>query len=200
MRSGPDSTLPDIQLLLTAAPLGAWPYLAPIKQAFPDGFAARTVLIHPESRGSVSLASTDPATAPRIHQNFLGTERDWTTLRRAVRMVREIAAQPAMVPYVDREIAPGPDCVSDEQIDAHVRKTAITVHHPAGTCRMGTDGDPLAVVDPALRVRGIDGLRVVDAAVMPDLPGGNINAPVVMIAERASDLIRGRAPLPPAVP
>ncbi len=195
LRSGADAPLPDIQLLLTAAPLGAWPYLAPIKQPFPDGFAARTVLIHPQSRGSVSLASADPAAAPRIHQNFLGTERDWTILRRAVRMVRDIAAQPAMAPYVGREIAPGPACVSDEQIDAHIRKTAITVHHPAGTCRMGTDADPLAVVDPALRVRGIAGLRVVDAAVMPDLPGGNINAPVVMIAERASDLIRGRAPL-----
>lgn len=192
LQSGAGAALPDIQLLLTAAPLAAWPYLAPFRKPFPDGFAARTVLIHPESRGSITLASADPKAAPRIHQNFLGTAEEWRTLRRAVRIARGIAAQPALAPYVEREISPGSGSVSDAEIDGYIRKTAITMHHPVGTCRMGDDADRLAVIDPELGVRGVSGLRVVDAAVMPDLPGGNINAAVIMIAERASDLIRGR--------
>jgi choline dehydrogenase-like flavoprotein len=110
-------------------------------------------------------------------------------------MVRAIAAQPAMREFIDREIAPGSD--ADADIDALIHATAITVHHPAGTCKMGPAADPLAVVDSALRVRGVDDLRVVDASVMPDLVGGNINAPVIMIAEKAADLIRGRTPLAP---
>ena len=198
LRSAPDRVLPDLQILLTAAPLGAWPYFAPFKQPFTDGFAMRTVLVHPESRGAVTLASADPAAAPRIHQNFLATDRDWQSLRAAVRMVREIAAQPSLARFIARERAPGPGCAGDAEIDEYIRKTAITVHHPAGTCRMGTEADALAVVDSQLRVRGVEGLRVVDASVMPDLPGGNINAPVMMIAERAADLIRGHTPLPPA--
>jgi choline dehydrogenase/4-pyridoxate dehydrogenase len=195
LRSGPDAVLPDIQLLLTAAPLGAWPYLAPFKKPFPDGFAARTVLVHPESRGHVSLASADPVAAPRIFQNFLATDRDWRVLRQSLRIVRDIAAQPAMAPFIGKEIVPGPACASDSELDAFIRRSAITVHHPAGTCRMGPENDDRAVVDPQLRVRGVDGLRVVDASVMPDLPGGNINAPVMMIAERAADLIRGYIPM-----
>ena len=97
--------------------------------------------------------------------------------------------------FIAREIAPGSD--ADEDIDALIRATGITVHHPLGTCRMGASSDPLAVVDPALRVRGAEALRVVDASVMPDLVGGNINAPVIMIAEKAADLIAGRTPLAP---
>ena len=188
----PAAPLPDIQLLFTAAPLGAWPYFSPFKAPFNDGFACRIVMLHPESRGSVTLRSADPAAAPRIHQNFLATETDWTTLRAGVRMAREVAAQPQMRPFIAAEIAPGLDKSGDAAIDAHIRTTSITVHHPLGTCRMGDDSDAAAVVDPVLRVRGMEGLRVVDASVMPDLPSGNINAAVVMIAEKAADLIRGR--------
>jgi choline dehydrogenase/4-pyridoxate dehydrogenase len=188
----PAAPLPDIQLLFTAAPLGAWPYFSPFKAPFNDGFACRIVMLHPESRGSVTLRSADPAAAPRIHQNFLATETDWTTLRAGVRMAREVAAQPQMRPFIAAEIAPGLDESGDAAIDAHIRATSITVHHPLGTCRMGDDSDAAAVVDPVLRVRGMEGLRVVDASVMPDLPSGNINAAVVMIAEKAADLIRGR--------
>jgi choline dehydrogenase-like flavoprotein len=184
---------PDLQLLLTAAPLGAWPYFKPFRQPFSDGFACRTVLLHPESRGEVRLASSDPAAKARIHQNFLSTPYDWAALRASVRIVRELAAQPSLAPYVGAELAPGPASSSDAEIDAFIRKTAITVHHPAGTCRMGADDDPRAVVDSELRVKGVRGLRVVDASVMPDLTSGNINAPVIMIAERAADMIRGRA-------
>lgn len=190
LKSGPDRPLPDVQLLFTAAPLAAWPYLEPFKAPFPDGFATRIVATQPESRGSVRLASADPSAAPLIHQNFLASPKDWESLRAGFRVARDLAAQPAMEPFIQAEFFPGPDCQSDEEIDEHIRNTSITVHHPAGTCRMGADLD--SVVDPELRVRGIEGLRVVDASVMPDLVCGNINAAVIMIAEKASDLITAR--------
>jgi choline dehydrogenase/4-pyridoxate dehydrogenase len=193
LKSRPDAALPDIQLLFNAAPMTAHPYFAPFRRAYADGFACRAVLLRPESRGELKLTSPDPAVAPRIRQSFLATETDRKTLRDGVRMVRAIAAQPAMREFIDREIAPGSD--ADADIDALIRATGITVHHPAGTCKMGPATDPLAVVDASLRVRGVDDLRVVDASVMPDLVGGNINAPVIMIAEKAADLIRGRTPL-----
>jgi choline dehydrogenase/4-pyridoxate dehydrogenase len=193
LKSRPDVALPDIQLLFNAAPMTAHPYLAPFRRAYADGFACRAVLLRPESRGELRLASADPTAAPRIRQNFLSTENDRRTLRDGVRTVRAIAAQPAMREFIEKEIAPGAD--ADADIDALIRATGITVHHPIGTCRMGPTADPLAVVDASLRVRGVDDLRVVDASVMPDLVGGNINAPVIMIAEKAADLIRGRTPL-----
>ena len=189
--------LPDIQLLLTAAPLNAWPYFKPFKEPFKDGFACRIVMLRPESRGVVELASGNPLSPAIIRQNFLSTESDWQIVRRGVEMARHIAAQPSMRPYIAREIAPGPTANSVADIDAYIRSTSITVHHPLGTCRMGPDSDSMAVVDAQLRVRGTSGLRVVDASVMPELTRGNINAPIVMIAERASDLIRGRPPLAP---
>jgi 4-pyridoxate dehydrogenase len=193
LKSRNATDLPDVQLLFNAAPMTAYPYLAPFRRAYADGFACRAVLLRPESRGEIRLASSDPAAAPRIRQNFLATDKDRNVLRDGVRMVRAIAAEPALRPFIASEIAPGSD--ADADIDALVRATGITVHHPVGTCRMGTDA--LAVADPTLRVRGTEGLRVVDASVMPDLVGGNINAPVIMIAEKAADLIRGRSPLAP---
>ncbi len=197
LKSGPDADLPDIQLLFNAAPMAATPYFPPFVRPFADGFACRAALLRPESRGALRLASADPRVPVRIRQNFLATDKDWQVLRRGVRMVREIGRQKALQPFAAAEIAPGPDCRSDAEIDAHIRATGITVHHPLGTCKMGLPSDPAAVVDPELKVMGVDRLRVVDAAVMPDLVGGNINAPVIMIAEKAADLIRGRAPLAP---
>ncbi|MGH7091268.1 MAG: GMC family oxidoreductase, partial [Stellaceae bacterium] len=197
LKSGSAAALPDIQLLLNAVPMTAAPYFAPIVRPYEDGFICRAVLLRPESRGELRLASNDPAAAPLIRQNFLATDKDRAGLRRGFRMMREIGAQAALRAFAAAETLPGPDCRSDAAIDAHIRATAITVHHPLGTCRMGADGDPMAVVDPELRVRGVERLRVVDASVMPDLVGGNINAPVIMIAEKAADLIRGRAPLAP---
>ncbi len=191
LKSDESRPLPDVQLLFTAAPLAAWPYFPPFKQPFADGFATRVVATQPESRGRVALASADPQAAPLIHQNFLSSPSDWDSLRAGFRVARKLAAEPAMQKFVAAEFLPGPKCQTDEEIDEHIRKTSITVHHPAGTCRMGADRE--AVVDPALRVRGIGGLRVVDASVMPDLPCGNINAAVIMIAEKASDLIRAEA-------
>jgi len=192
LKSSDTLNIPDIQLLFTAAPLGAWPYFSPFKKPFHDGFACRIVMVRPESRGAVSLTSNNPNHLARIHQNFMATDNDWQSLRSGVRMARDIARQPAMSKYIEREIAPGLDKASDADIDAHIRATSITVHHPVGTCKMGPDDDPMAVVDQSLCVRGTEGLRVVDGSVMPDLTCGNINAPIVMIAEKAADLIRGR--------
>jgi choline dehydrogenase/4-pyridoxate dehydrogenase len=190
LRSRSDKPLPDLQFLFTAAPLGAWPYFPPFKAPFSDAFACRIVMLHPESRGSVTLRSGSAADAPRIHQNFLAAGADWETLRAGVRMARHVIGQPMMAPFVGMEIAPGPDKSTDADIDAHIRATSITVHHPLGTCRMGPESDDMAVVDPELRVRGVEGLRVVDASVMPDLVSGNINAAVVMTAEKAADIMR----------
>jgi 4-pyridoxate dehydrogenase len=192
LRSHEAGALPDIQLLFAAAPQVARPYLPPFTRPYADSFGCRAVVLRPESRGRLELASADPRQPPRIYQNFLATERDWAALRAGLRIVREIAAQPPLRRFIASEIAPGPENWSDATLDAHIRATGISVHHPLGTCRMGPSGDEAAVVDPELRVFGTECLRVVDASVMPDLVGGNINAPVIMIAEKAADLIRGR--------
>ena len=197
LKSVPGPNLPDIQLLFNAAPMAARAYFPLFVRPYPDSFGCRSVLLRPESRGRIELASADPRIPVRIRQNFLATDHDWATLRAGIRLAREIGEQPALVPFAAGEIAPGRDCRSDDQIDAHIRATAITVHHPLGTCKMGRASDPTAVVDPELKVLGVEALRIVDASVMPDLVGGNINAPVIMIAEKAADLIRGRTPLAP---
>jgi len=191
LKSRPELDTPDIQFLMTAAPLGAYPYFEPFKKPFQDGFACRIVMLHPESRGTVELKDADPSSLAIIRQNFLSTDADWTTLRTGVEMARDVASQPGLQKYIAAEFVPGLDKTSTEEIDAHIRATSITVHHPLGTCRIGDDKDEMAVVDNSLRVRGTDNLRVVDASVMPDLPSGNINAPIVAIAEKASDLILG---------
>ncbi len=158
------------------------------------GMSCHACPLRPRSRGSVALASADPRVAPKIDPNFLSHDDDLETLVRGFKLVRRIFAQPAFAPFggadLSRELYDGA-VQSDDEIRAAIRRRADTIYHPAGTCRMGSDAD--AVVDPQLRVRGVDGLRVVDASVMPTLVSGNTNAPVVMIAERASDLIRGRS-------
>jgi 4-pyridoxate dehydrogenase len=155
------------------------------------------VVLRPESRGRLELASLDPRAPLRIRQNFLATDKDRETLRAGLRMVREVARQSPLRPFIADEIAPGPTKTNNDALDAHIAATGISVHHPLGTCKMGAAGDDTAVVDSSLRVFGIERLRVVDASVMPDLVGGNINAPIIMIAEKAADLIRGREPLAP---
>ncbi|HTH98054.1 MAG TPA: choline dehydrogenase [Stellaceae bacterium] len=197
LRTSPAEPIPDIQILFNAAPLVAKPYLKPFVAPYADGFAQRVVGLRPESRGTVELASADPKRAPLIKPNFFSAPNDIVTIRNAVRIARDVAAQPALSPFVAGELAPGPKVTSDAEIDAYIRRTAITVHHPLGTCRMGAAGDAQAVVDADLRVRGVDRLRVIDASVMPDLVGGNINAAVIMIAEKAADMVSGRPPLPP---
>ena len=196
LKSKPGLDVPDIQFLFRGVPMHAEPWFPVVKPAWEDGFANRPVLLHPESRGELKLASDNPKDLIKIHQNFLKEENDRRTIRDGVKMARDIANQTALDPFRDKELAPGPDVKTDDDLDAFIRATALTAHHPCGTCKMGTDD--MAVVDPELKVRGVGGLRVIDASVFPDLVGGNINAPTIMIAERTSDLIRGKAPLAPA--
>lgn len=188
--------LPDVQLLFRAAPVGAGPYLSPFKAPFKDAFACRAVLVRPESRGRLELVSTDPAEPMKIYQNFLAVEADRRSIRAAVELVRDLGRQAGVAAFVEQERSNG--LKTDADLDAHIAVSAATAHHPASTCRMGLANDDMAVVDPELRVYGIDGLRVVDASVMPDLIGGNINSPICMIAEKAADYIRGRKPLDPS--
>jgi choline dehydrogenase/4-pyridoxate dehydrogenase len=188
------SALPDVQFLFAAGSITAAPYLT---RPYADSFGCRAVVLRPESRGKVELASSDPRAPLRIRQNFLATDKDRETLRAGLRMVREVARQSPLRPFIADEISPGSGKTNNGALDAHIAATGISVHHPLGTCKMGAAGDDMAVVDPSLRVFGVEGLRVVDASVMPDLVGGNINAPVIMIAEKGADLIRGREPLAP---
>lgn len=194
VKSRPDESIPDIQLLFISGSLAAKPYLPPFSQPFADSFACRIVLLRPESRGAITLASANPLTHPSIRQGLLATPTDWRRLRDGIKIFRDLARAREIAPFVARDIAPTADVTTDEQIEAFTRQTAVTAHHPCGTCKMGREGDPMAVVDGELRVRGVDGLRVVDASVFPDLVGGNINGPVIMVAERAADLIRGNRP------
>jgi choline dehydrogenase len=152
-----------------------------------SGFTASVCQLRPESRGSLKIRSADPAAPPEIRINYLATETDRTAFIDGIRVLRKILAAPALKPYVVNEVYPGPDKTSDEELLDFCRKTGGTVYHPTSTCRMGNDS--LAVVDQRLRVRGIESLRVVDASVMPDLMSGNTNAPTIMIAEKASDMI-----------
>ncbi|MEP7061603.1 MAG: choline dehydrogenase [Betaproteobacteria bacterium] len=199
LKSEPSQPCPDMQMILTTASLPAWPWFPGVKKPFVDGFACRTVMLHPRSRGRVSLVSADPLAAPRIDQNFLADPHDWQVMRETIRTVREIVRQPSLARFVEQETLPGPGVVDDAALDAFIRKTAITVHHPAGTCRMGPASDPLAVTDDEGRVSGVQRLRIVDASLMPDLTSGNINAPVIMIAEKIADRVRGRPALAPEV-
>ena len=192
LKSRPDLDRPDLQIHTVAAIMQNHGNTAVPK----DGFTFHVCQLRPESRGRVGLRSADPTDDPAIFANYLATEEDRRALREGVRMMRKVAAQSALDPYRTEELFPGKDVETDEQIDAWIRKHAETIYHPVGTCKMGADGDEMAVVDGELKVRGIEGLRVVDASVMPTLVGGNTNAPTIMIAEKISDVIRGRAALP----
>ena len=192
VKSGPGEPIPNIQLLFVSGSLAATPYLPPFKQPFADSFACRIVLLRPESRGAITLASSNPLEHPRIKQSLLTAARDWRKLCDGIKIFRDLAPSTALAHFVAREMGPGPDVTNDQQLEAYTRKTAVTAHHPTGTCRMGPSSDPGAVVDSRLRVFGVEGLRVIDASVFPDLVGGNINAPVVMIAEKAADIIAGK--------
>src|ERR1700733_9062828 len=152
-----------------------------------SGFTASVCQLRPESRGSLRIKSADPAEPPEIRINYLASDVDRATNVEGLKILRRILHAPALAPYVVEEVDPGDKITSDEALLAYCRARGTTIYHPTSTCRMGND--PLAVVDQRLRVRGLDGLRVIDASVMPDLVSGNTNAPVIMIAEKASDMI-----------
>jgi len=189
VKTDPALAMPDIQFLFRSGPSNAGPWFPGIRSAWQDAFICRPILLRPKSRGTIRLRSADPNDAPRIQQNFLSDERDLPVLRAGLRLLREVAAQPALKPFCGRGIGPGDAAKSDAELDQYIRQNGATAHHPCGTCRMGADSE--AVVDAQLRVNGIEGLRIADASVMPDLVGGNINAAVIMIAEKAADMISG---------
>lgn len=192
LRSRPDLDRPDLQIHTVLAIMQDHGKVSVPK----DGFTFHVCQLRPESRGKVGLKSADPMDDPAIFANYLATEEDRRALREGVKMMREVAKQPALAPYICGEHSPGPAVQTDAEIDAWIRRTGETIYHPVGTCRMGVAGDAMAVVDAECKVLGLQGLRVVDASVMPTLVGGNTNAPTIMIAEKISDAIRGKAFLP----
>ncbi len=165
-----------------------------MKPAYADGFGIRPTLLHPESRGEVKLGSADPRAHPRIFFNLLTAASDLATLREGFKRAREVAMQTPLDPHRGEEKSPGESVKTDAEIDTWLKRVVITAHHPASTCPMGTRED--CVLDPELRVRGMERLRVVDASAMPDLVSAHINATVLMVAEKAADLIRGRRAAP----
>ena len=162
------------------------------------GFQVHVGPNKPKSRGEISIASADPEVDPDIVYNYLQHRDDIAAWRRCIRLTREIIAQPAMDAFRGEELQPGTAVASDEEIDQWVRENIESAYHPCGTCRMGSAESNSSVVDEACRVIGLDGLRVVDASVFPTIPYGNINAPTIMVAEKAADLILGKSPLPPS--
>jgi choline dehydrogenase-like flavoprotein len=191
LRTTPELKRPDIQYVFQPARRNQNTFPIPIGH----GFVMSSVLLYPKSRGTITLASPDPSAAPVIDPNLLSEPEDYEPLLRAIAFSRRAFATQPFVKYGAREFLPGKDVQDPEALKAYIRRTGVTVHHPAGTCRMGSDPD--SVLDPQLRVRGIEGLRVADASIFPILVGGNTNAPVVMVAEKASDMILGKAPLKP---
>ena len=183
---------PDLQL--TFMPLAVKP--GSVDLVPHHAFQIHIDLMRPTSLGSVTLNSADPREPPRILFNYLKTEQDRADMRAGARLVREIIGQPAMAAFRGEELVPGAQAQSDEALDAWARQVTETGYHASGTCKMGPASDAEAVVDPQLRVHGLEGLRVVDASIMPVIVSGNTNAPTVMIAEKASDMIRDRPPLP----
>jgi choline dehydrogenase len=167
------------------------------KLAGEHGFQAHVGTLRSKSRGYVRLRSPDPRQAPKIVFNYMSHPEDWTDMRASVRLTREIFAQHALADYVGRELQPGEACQTDEQIDAFLREKLESGYHPCGACKMGSRDDPMAVVDAETRVIGVEGLRVADSSIMPSITSGNLNAPTIMIGEKAADLILGRDP-PPA--
>jgi choline dehydrogenase len=197
VRTRPELEIPDIQFHFSAGNLMSIqrkPFAKPARDhTRPDAFMAHACQLRPESRGTVTLRSADPAMPPIMQPNYLSAENDRRTMRDAFKIARTIMTQPALMQYSHGEVWPGPDVQSDDEIDGFIAEAAGTVYHPVSTCRMGIDDE--AVVDAELRVKGTHGLRVVDASVMPALVGGNTNAPTIMIAEKASDMILGKASL-----
>jgi len=159
------------------------------------GFQVHVGPNKPESRGSIEIISSNPSDKPRIEFNYISTEQDRQDWRDCIRLTREILMQPAMDSFRGEEIQPGVDVTSDEAIDQWVKENVESAYHPSCSCKMGADDDPMAVLDEACRVRGVAGLRVVDSSIFPTIPNGNLNAPTIMVAERAADMILGKPSL-----
>jgi choline dehydrogenase len=186
-RSDPTQDTPNIQYHVIP---GAYPKLGEPPPSFP-GFTAAACNLRPTGRGYVQIKSSDPRAHPAIRYNYLSTPEDQRVAVDSIRLTRRIVRAPAMAKFAPEEFLPGGNAESDEDVLAAARETAGTVYHPVGTCKMGQD--LLAVVDERLRVRGVGGLRVIDASIMPNLVSGNTNAPTIMIAEKGADMIKADA-------
>ena len=160
------------------------------------GFQAHVGPMRSQSRGYVTLRSSDPKEPPKIQFNYMSHESDWIDFRNCIRLTREIFSQPAFEPFADSEISPGKEVQSDEQLNDFIRDNVESAYHPCGTCKMGDKSDPMSVVDPETRVIGVDKLRVADSSIFPQITNGNLNAPSIMVGEKASDHILGKDLLP----
>lgn len=187
MKSRPELTRPDLQLHFVVGKLVDHGR----KTVFGHGYSSHVCLLHPASRGSVQLASNDPLAAPRIDPNFLSAPEDMERMVLGFKLMRHLLSQPALAKLSAREFASSANARSDQEIEQFIRQYADTIYHPVGSCRMGSG--PTDVVDTQLRVHGLQGLRVVDASIMPSIVSGNTNAPVIAIAEKAADLIKAAA-------
>jgi choline dehydrogenase len=190
VRSTPGLDQPDLQIYFNPVRADAKPWFPGIGKRQEHRVSAVVCLLQPESRGWMELRSADPADKPRITLNIMATRRDADALVRGVKLVRELYGTEPLKSLVAREVTPGTAVATDAEIEAYLRTMLITTHHSVGTCAMGIGSN--AVVDPQLRVRGVEGLRVCDASIMPTVPGGNTNAPAIMVGEKAADLIRGQ--------
>jgi choline dehydrogenase len=189
LKSDPSQTGPDLQIAFVHVPFNII-----VGQGHPNSISVLPGVVRPRSRGWVKLASTDPTAHPLVNPNYLGEESDLDRLVQAVKIARDIFGTKAFAPWVGAELMPADNPQTPAELRAFVRSTADSYHHQAGSCKMGTDD--MAVVDPKLRVRGVAGLRIADASVMPAVQSGNCHAGIVMIAERASDWIKGAAAVP----
>ncbi len=194
LKSAPDVDAADWEFLFRGAPPDANPWFPGIKKKYEDGYAIRCGIVHPKSRGEVRLRSTNPRDPLVIDFRFLSNNDDLVSLRKGFKMAREVAQQDALGPYRGQELTPGPSVKTDTELDDFIRNTVVTIDHPSCTCPMGTG--PESVLDPDLRVHGIQKLRVVDGSAMPDLTSAHINSTILMMAEKATDIILGRDPLP----
>ena len=194
VRSAPGVEYPDIQYHFLPVAIRYDGKAA----AKAHGFQAHVGPMRSRSRGRVRLNAARPTAHPSILFNYMSHEEDWSDFRHCIRLTREIFGQPAFDPYRGREIAPGDPVQSDEELDDFIRAHVESAYHPCGTCKMGSSKDPMAVVDPELRVIGVDNLRVADSSIFPRITNGNLNAPSIMVGEKASDLLLGRHPLAPS--
>jgi choline dehydrogenase len=190
IKTRPELERPDAQCLFQPTMIGAQTWFPGWRKPKADVVAMACVLLRPEGRGWVKLRSADPADKPRLLSNVLSTENDRAFFRRLIPQLREIFATSPLSDVLGAEVMPGKDVQTNDEIDAWVRTACNTALHPVGSCAMGSASDPMAVVDPQLRVHGLEGLRIADAAIMPRIVGGNTNAACIMIGEKAADLVK----------